>query len=202
MSYKKFAFLTLILWIMSGCSSILSADNGSENTYVLSSIQQKAPHKPYAGLIVAKPLLSSGLNNERIALMRDDIRLDYFAGAKWSDNLGLMVQDRMVESLQNSDGYKFVIDDKVNLEAPSILVMDVQKFYIDFGTANSNGDYTNMNAEVAIAVKLIATNTRSIKQQFVVRASQAIAKDNMKAHADALNVAFNETQKQIIQKLR
>ncbi len=204
MAYKKYAILVLVFLNLWGCSSFLTADTGAQNTYILSPAAVKAQTKTSSGLMVAKPLLASGLNSDRIALMRGGIKLDYFAGAKWSDTLGLMIQDRMTQSLQHSGGYKFVIDDRVNLEAAQILVLDIQEFYIDFGQnlARDNNSKPNMQAKVTISVKLIATKTRSVQRQFTVRSVRSVEKDNLDAHAKALDLAFQNAQTQIIQKLR
>lgn len=201
MTYGKYALFIIVFLSLFGCSSFMTADTGGQNTYVLSPVDIKAQTKTSSGLMIAKPLLASGLNNERIALMRGGIKLDYFAGAKWSDNLGLMIQDRMTQSMQQSGGYKFVIDDRVNLEASQILVMDIQEFYVDFGQAAIN-DRPDMKAKVTISVKLIATKTRSIQRQFTVRSSHPVEKDNLDMHAKALDLAFRDIQTQIIQTLR
>jgi cholesterol transport system auxiliary component len=48
------------------------------------------------------PSAEAGLDTTRIALSRSATTLDYFADAAWTDRLPLMVQDRLLESFENS----------------------------------------------------------------------------------------------------
>ena len=53
-------------------------------------------------IVIERPTIVSGLNTDRIALIKNDGReLDYFAQARWNGQLDKIVQDFMIESFEN-----------------------------------------------------------------------------------------------------
>ncbi|MFV0431615.1 MAG: ABC-type transport auxiliary lipoprotein family protein [Alphaproteobacteria bacterium] len=198
---KQILFLCLF-FVLSACSSLLTTDTGAERTYVLSAINPSNSKQVKPGLSVAKPLVASGLNSQKIALMHDGIKLDYYQGARWSDNLSAMVQDRLTESISNAKIYKFVINDKINLSPSYFLAVDIRRFQAVYGAKDSKGKDTAPIAHVSIDVKLVSASNRQIIQQFTTSSQVAARENSMSSVAAAMDAAFKNVQNQIVSKLR
>lgn len=195
--------LSLCLFVfLTACGSLLTTNTGAENTYVLSAIDPSNSNQAKGGLSVAKPLLASGLDSQKIALMHNGIKLDYYQGARWSDNLSVMVQDRLVESINNANIYKFVINDKVNLNPSYYLVTDVRRFQAEYTGTDDNGKDAAPTAHVVVDVKLVNASNKAIARQFTASAKVKASENRMGAVANAMNQAFKDVQSQIITKLR
>lgn len=204
---KKMIFFLCSVFLLSACSSLLTTDTGDENIFVLSSIEKPVGKKAKSGISISKPLLASGLSSHRIALLHDDIQLDYFAGAKWSDPLNIMIQDRMTESLDKSKIFAFVVDDQVRLRPDYFLLLDVWKFHLDFSHAqkDENGKYGEEDLPIArihMRVKLISAEDQSIEKQFQVQATRQAEFNHIQSYAKAMDHAFSDVQSQIIYQLK
>lgn len=202
MKSLKHILSVCVFLFLSACGSLLTTNTGSENTYVLSAIDPSNSNSGKGGVSVAKPLLASGLDSQKIALVHNGIKLDYYQGARWSDNLSVMVQDRLVESINNAKIYKFVVNDKVNLSPNYYLVTDVRRFQAEYSGQDAKGNDTPPTANVVIDVKLVSAANKSIVRQFTVSAQVKASENRMAAVANAMNQAFRNTQEQIIKQLR
>lgn len=200
---KKFnLFFWVFLTLFVSACSFLTTDSGSQNTYVLSSIQPKNSQGAKGGLVIAKPLMASGLNSEKIALTHEGIKVDYYASARWGDNLGVMVQDRLTESLHNAHIFKFAVTDKVSLNPSYFLVVDIRAFQAEYGAKDESGKDKAPMAHVAIQAKLLNASNRSVSRQFTASAKKQASENSLAAVAKALDMAFRDVQAQIVEKLR
>ncbi len=200
---KKIQILFFALFALSVAScSLLTTSNGSENTYVLSSVDPKNSNGAKGGLAVAKPLMASGLNTQRIALIHDSIKVDYYAPAKWGDNLAIMVQDRLTESIHNAHIFKFTVTDKVSLNPQYFLVTDIRHFQAEYASKDEKGKDTAPMAHVSLHMKLISTSNRAVIRQFTASAKVQASDNKLSAITKALDEAFRDVQNQVIEKLR
>lgn len=98
MNIRTLLILPLVL-ILSGCgtSRILTSTEPQQTIYTLRALQPhpeaRASSAPARVVEIAAPILAPGLNTERIALLHaDGQKLDYYAGSRWAEPFGPLVQ--------------------------------------------------------------------------------------------------------------
>jgi cholesterol transport system auxiliary component len=91
------------LFLLSGCSGIIGPSGPPPQIYVLQPdlhVLDEAPRVSWQ-LAIAAPGASESLDTPRIALHRG-ATLDYFADARWTDAVPLLVQAKLVEAFEKS----------------------------------------------------------------------------------------------------
>ena len=74
-------------------------------------------------LVVDIPTASESLDTDRIALIRDRTRFDYYANSLWTDRVPLLVQALLVEAFENDGSIAQVARDAQTL-TPDYLLPD------------------------------------------------------------------------------
>ena len=74
-------------------------------------------------LVVDIPTASESLDTDRIALIRDRTRFDYYANSLWTDRVPLLVQTLLVEAFENDGSIAQVGRDAQTL-TPDYLLAD------------------------------------------------------------------------------
>lgn len=85
-----------------------------------------------ANLLVMRPAVVPGLRTERVASLWPGNRLDYYAGARWSGELGAVVQAALVEGLRGSGRLTTVEGDPGRFRATHVLGAEVSRFEADY----------------------------------------------------------------------
>ncbi len=107
--------LHLSLWIafasaLGGCSGMLTSDQPPEHVYWLEAVTLQLgepPTESLPDLIVAVRALP-GLDTDRILVKEPGARLNYYAGARWPDNLPEVVTATVRLSLESSGRFNRV----------------------------------------------------------------------------------------------
>ena len=102
MMNKYNIFLLCGFLFLTGC---LTSNIPTPTYYLLNPAQSNHEVKPQLplSLVIERPTIVSGLNTDRIALIKNNGReLDYFAQARWNGQLDKIVQDFIVESFENN----------------------------------------------------------------------------------------------------
>lgn len=94
---------TLLPLAIAGCG-VLPKPQPPEQLYRLSPKSTFDGDIPTVGwqLGLEPPIAPAGLNSARIAVMRGELTMDYFSGAKWVDSAPSMVYRLLIESFENS----------------------------------------------------------------------------------------------------
>jgi len=87
-------------------------------------------------LVVEMPLAAAGLDTSRIAIARSPFRLDYYAGAVWTENAPAMVQTLMIESFESTHRIVAVGREAIGLRPDYILKTDLREFQAMYDDAN------------------------------------------------------------------
>jgi cholesterol transport system auxiliary component len=120
------------LLAVSGCAGFqqITAVTTPAELYTLTPKSTFDPATPEvaAQLVVEEPTAASGLNTDRIAVMPNPLRMQYFPVARWVDRAPLMVQTLLLESFENSGGIGAVGRSAVGLRADYSLVTDLREF--------------------------------------------------------------------------
>jgi ABC-type uncharacterized transport system auxiliary subunit len=122
----------LLAALLAGCGGGLTREAAEPAVYRLAppAIESGAPVA--ADLVVERPTAAPGLETDRIATSWPDRRLDYYASARWSGELPLVVQSLAVEALDSSGRLRSVHSDAVRIRATHALHLDVRRFEADY----------------------------------------------------------------------
>ena len=79
------------------------AEPSVPQVYRLTPEADDPPRRPilHRRLVVDIPIASESLDTDRIALIRDRTRFDYYANSLWTDRVPLLVQTLLVEAFEN-----------------------------------------------------------------------------------------------------
>ncbi|MDF1793086.1 MAG: ABC-type transport auxiliary lipoprotein family protein [Thalassobaculaceae bacterium] len=89
------------------------------------------PHAPWQ-LAIERPSAPAGLSSARIAVARQPLTLDYYAGAAWVDDAPNMVQRLLIESFENSKKIIGVGRDGVSFRSDFTLKVEVREFQAEY----------------------------------------------------------------------
>ncbi|MBT3928927.1 MAG: hypothetical protein HOM52_11405 [Rhodospirillaceae bacterium] len=148
------ALLVLALALgISGCSlsGMLAGDSPAPKLFVLSPKSTFANDIPKvtAQLVVEAPIASEGLNTHRIALRHSPLTLDYFAGARWTERVPLLVQTLLVESFENTKKIVSVARQGIDLRADYVLKTELREFQAEYGGGNAAPEvWVRLNAKL------------------------------------------------------
>lgn len=167
--------------------------------YMFSLGPAKAAAKTHTGarLIVELPTTAPELDTHRISLIRDRGVRDYYAGAKWSDFLPVLVQDSLVRTLEGSGLFKSVAPDQTGLAPDMALKLEIRDF---------QAEYAKTGAAPVIRVRIVATllnresgNTIASLQTGSV--TRKAASDSLPAIHAAFKAAFLSAQQRLTEGL-
>lgn len=83
-------------------------------------------------LAVERPSAPAGLSSARIAVAREPLTLDYYAGAAWVDEAPNMVQRLLIESFENSGRIVGVGRDGVSFRSDYTLKIELREFQAEY----------------------------------------------------------------------
>ncbi|HXV40019.1 MAG TPA: ABC-type transport auxiliary lipoprotein family protein [Steroidobacteraceae bacterium] len=144
-----------------------------------------------ADLLVARPESAPGLGVNRIATRWPGLRFDYYAGARWAEDLPGMVQSALVESLAGAQRLRSVQGDLGRFHATHVLSVKVQYFEADY-TAGAVP-----TARVVLAATLGRQADRRVLASFSVATSQPAAANRLTEVVAALDAAFGRAATEV-----
>ncbi len=139
-----------------------------------------------AGLLVLRPVVAPGLKSERIATLWPANRLDYYAGARWSGDLGAVVQGALVGALRDSGRLRTVEGDPPNFKSTHVLGVEVRRFEADY----TQGPVPT--AQVALAATVARRGDLTPLASWSQTAAVPAGANTLSAVTAALDAAFSE----------
>ena len=188
------ATLALVLAVTCGCTgSLLKSQLPAAQIYRLAPLPAEGtPAAPLdAVVLVPRPVAAPGLDTERIAVLRDGQRLDYFSASRWGAALPDVVQEVVVESLQNSGRLRSVQRELGNFRADFLLQLDVRAFQAEYTRA------AHPVAHVDLVATLGRPGDRASVHSFVVSASEPATANTMTAVAAAFDSALRKVTRTV-----
>ncbi|NQW12208.1 MAG: membrane integrity-associated transporter subunit PqiC [Alphaproteobacteria bacterium] len=118
---------------LAGCG-VLPARKPPPQLYTLTPKSTFPDDLPYADwqLGIDSPSAPAGLSTTRIAVARQPLTLDYYAGAQWIDEAPSMVQRLLIESFENSGKIVGVGRESVGLRSNFVLRMELREFQAEY----------------------------------------------------------------------
>ncbi|MCE0505342.1 ABC-type transport auxiliary lipoprotein family protein [Roseivivax sp. GX 12232] len=135
--------------LLSACSALSAL---SDATQELAVFELRAPSGlPEAAqarrldVIVEEPSTTGALLTDRIMIRPSELEAQYLPGARWGEEVPVMVQSLMVRSLQATGGFAYVGREPLGLSGDVAVVSDV----IDF-QARDLGDAAEVTLRVSV----------------------------------------------------
>jgi cholesterol transport system auxiliary component len=189
------AVLTAALAACTG--SFFKSSAPATSTYLLSvkSAPQAGAVAIPADLTVLMPRVRTGLDNDRIAALYPDRRLDYFAAARWSGPLDEVVQDLALQAFHGR--FRNVGTDTSAFNAGYWLELEVVDFQAEYtGTAADEGP----TAHVHLRARLGNGVDRRVLGEFEADGRQAATQNRLAAVVAAYEAAVQSALGEIVDK--
>jgi cholesterol transport system auxiliary component len=180
--------------MLSACSNIIGPPPASQ-IYVLlpPSSRQEDGDKVGLSLAIAKPDAPDSLSNDRIALARSGIELDYYANAIWADDLPDLVQTQLLEGFEATGRIEKVGREENGLHADYKLLADIRNFEARYTAPNALPTVT-----VAVVAYMMRTRSREMVSTINVTASRPCAVNSVGAVVEALDLAMAEVTARVV----
>ncbi len=179
------------LLLLAGCSGLRS-DTPPVQAWRLGPPATPVPDAAELGrsngmatLQVQRPLADPGLDSDRIALLRPDRTLDYYAANRWSGRVPEIVQALALDTLRAARGYRAVQPESAPFSYDETLQIEVRDFQAEYGAAAAPV------ARVALVCTLGRRSDGSVLASFTLTGSAAAADNRMRAIVAAFNAALD-----------
>jgi ABC-type uncharacterized transport system auxiliary subunit len=174
-------FLLALTLAGAGCAgSLFQSKAAAPTTYLLSVKLRADPARAgdaaplAANLAVQRPRVRTGLESDRIAVLYPDRRLDYFADARWSGPLDLVVEDLAVQAFDGGSHLRAISGEASAFPSGYWLEIHVVDFQAEYATA-----LAAPTVHVRLAVRLGASGDRHVLATFEAEALQRAADNRL-----------------------
>jgi ABC-type uncharacterized transport system auxiliary subunit len=192
------AFVGAFLAAGLGCTgSFFKSSAPATSTYLLSvkaAARAGAAAVP-ADLTVLMPHVRTGLDNDRIAALYPDRRLDYFAAARWSGPLDEVVQDLALQAFHGR--FRNVGTDTSAFNGGYWLEIEVADFQAEYTGPEAGAVPT---AHVRLRARVGNGDDRRVLGEFVADARQAAAQNRLAAVVAAYETAAQQALDEIVER--
>jgi cholesterol transport system auxiliary component len=139
-------------------------------------------------LVVDIPMASESLDTDRIAVIRDRTRFDYYANSLWTDRVPLLVQGLLVEGFENDGTIAQVGRDAHTLTPDYLLETEIRAF-----EARYTGSSEQLpSAVVALDVSLVKMPDHRLIGRTLITETSAAARNSVDAIVEAFDVAVGK----------
>jgi cholesterol transport system auxiliary component len=129
---------------LAACSGLRSSEVVAQ-TYVLqagaaalpadSANRGELPGDTAQTLAIARPVAASGLDTDRIAVLRADGRFDAFSASRWAGNLPDVLQTALIDTQRASGSWRAVFADTAPFSTEQLLQIEVRQFQAEYGAS-------------------------------------------------------------------
>jgi len=185
------------LSLLSGCFSGLNSKALPEQRYLLrSEIAKPAISVQPAGTVqVLRPSASPGLAGSRIAVLRSGARVDYYANARWAEEVPPLLQSQIIDALRTGGRFVNVETDTEPFAAQYLLSVDIANFQAEYRDAGAP------TVSVTINCTLGRRTDRSVILSFAAQGSAHASGDHLEAVVAAFAAATSQAMQQIAENI-
>jgi len=181
----RIAIIAAAALLAAGCFSGLKKEVEQPLLYRLDAPKLAEGTALAADLKVVVTSLAPGLDEPGIATRLPGQRLDYLAGARWAEELSVLLESALVQSFQDSGRLRSVQGDLGRFRATHTLVIEVRRFEADYSGGGLPG------AQVELSATLGRASDRRVLTSFTASAGESVAENRQSSVVAALNTAFN-----------
>jgi ABC-type uncharacterized transport system auxiliary subunit len=180
---------------LAGCGSLFHSNAPAFTTYQLSVTPRPAAAPIAADLAVLAPHVRSGLDNDRIAALYPDRRLDYFAAARWAGPLDEMLQDLTLQAFRGASAMRNVDTDASAFASGYWLEIDVVEFQAEYPDPGAGEPPT---VHVHLVARIGGAGDRHLLGEFDAETRQPAASNRLTAIVEAYNRAADAALAKIV----
>jgi phospholipid/cholesterol/gamma-HCH transport system substrate-binding protein len=161
-------------------------------TYDVTAVKDfpKATETPSWQLVVPEPSALLALNSDKIKVRpADGAESSDIPDAKWTDNIPILLQEKIIQSLENAGYSRAVSRPRDGFEAPYQLVLDIRSFSLVSGAEPSG--------ELEFEAKILGPGGKIIAAKAFHTTAPATGTD-APAAASALNQAFAKAAAELV----
>ena len=188
-SYARFLVLVGLCTWLSSCSAI----GGKElTTFDLSAPDSftKLSGRSNAQILVAVPTALKSLDSEMIVVRPGRSEITYFGDAQWSDRLPRVVQEKLIQTFENSNRIRSVAKPGDGVVVDYKIATAIRAFeLIDDGTPT---------ARIALSVKIINDRSGRVRASHLFSASAPANLSNSAKGVQALDQAMDMVLRDIL----
>jgi ABC-type uncharacterized transport system auxiliary subunit len=183
---------------LSGCGGSLFRSHAPATTTYQLSVAPRAAAAPIAAdLSVLTPHVRGGLDNDRIAALYPDRRLDYFAVARWSAPLDEMLLDLTLQAFRGTAVLRNVDTDASAFASGYRLELDVVDFQAEYPDIRSAAGEAAPSVHVHL-VGRIGGGDRRLLGQVDADIRQRAASNRLTAVVEAYNQAADQALTEVV----
>jgi cholesterol transport system auxiliary component len=180
---------------LAGCSDLIGPSSAPVQLYALKpsgGVPTTGPKVPWH-LSVGLPTATDYLDRSRIALIKSDTSVDYFADSQWTDHLPVLVQEALVEAFENSGRIDGVAAESDGFKADYVLQTDLRDFEARYD--QPDGIPT---AIVRIEAKIAPTIGRTIVSSLQASHQAQATQNSVAAAVQAMDAALGQALSDIV----
>jgi cholesterol transport system auxiliary component len=181
---------------LAGCGGQnLGPTDANDIIYVLQPATQAASSNQPASwaLAVDIPGASDAIDSRRIALVKTDSTLDYYANAVWPDRLTMLVQTALIAGFEASGRVPAVARTQDAIHADYELGTDIRDCSAHYDTQDGAPTVT-----VNIVAQMSTAHGRKIVASFTARQQAGASQNSTAAVVAAFNTALGAAVQQIV----
>ena len=195
MRYFLAAMLSMLT--LAGCGgSLFHCHAPATTTYQLSVALRPGAAPIAADLTVLAPHVRSGLDNDRIAVLYPDRRLDYFAAVRWSGPLDEMLLDLTLQAFRGTAVLRNVDTDASAFDSGYWLELDVVEFQAEYPDSAAGGEAPTVH--VHLVGRIGGRGDRHLLGQVDAETRQRAASNRLTAVVEAYNQAADQALAKVV----
>jgi cholesterol transport system auxiliary component len=173
---------------VAGCS-VLPSPPMPQIYRISPQAEQHAHSRPLRKrLVIDIPTASESLDTDRIALIRDRTRFDYYANSLWTDRVPLLVQTLLIDAFETDGSIAGVGRDAWTLTPEYLLATEVRRFEAVYAGA---ADEIPM-AVVALALGLVKMPDHRMLGRTLVTDQSRAATNSVDSVVEAFDVVVGK----------
>jgi cholesterol transport system auxiliary component len=184
---------------LGGCTTANLSSGGGDSgkqMFDLSSVQtgslvanRERPRN--VQLVVYEPTTVRTMEGERVVIRLANSQVNYLDGANWSDRLPVLVQNKLVETLNASRQFRAVSNGREKVDADVSLSTTIEAFEVALGPMDKHTGHVNL------LVKLVDERSGSVLDSRSIKASAPLKGKAPSDYVIAINQAFATTTNEL-----
>jgi cholesterol transport system auxiliary component len=193
---RRLVLLSASCLLLEGCGGL---GLGPSETQANATIYMLNPAIPAGGppaswaLAVDIPDASDAIDTRRIALIKADATMDYYANAVWPDRLPLLVQTALVAGFETSGRVPSVARTQDAVHADYELGTEIRDCAAHYSTPDGTPEVT-----VNLVAQMSTAHARKIVASLTVKQTAAASQNSIAAVVEAYNSALGAAATQIV----
>lgn len=139
-------------------------------------------------LVVDIPTASESLDTDRIALIRERTRFDYYANSLWTDRVPLLLQGLLLQAFENDGTIADVARDASTLTPDYLLATEIREFEARY---TGSGEQAPA-AVVAWSLSLVKMPGRQMANRMLITEAVPAARNSIDSVVEAFDAAVGK----------